>query len=110
MGVAEEEMIMKMLTIVCREYFDDNVLLLFNRLGIKGYTLISGVGGRGKTGAVSGKHSTTDRNMMFLTVLDDAQMATLLTAFKELQATLVKEHHGLEIPIKAFLQPCEMIL
>jgi nitrogen regulatory protein PII len=101
---------MKMLTIVCREKFKEEVLVLFATLGIKGYTVMSGAGGSGDTGAVSGKHGWTDRNMLFLVALDDAQMTTLVTAVKELNVRLVAEHSGREVPLKAFLQPCEVIL
>lgn len=101
---------MQMLTIVCRENFDDDVLVLLNDLGITGYTVMSGVGGSGKTGEVSGKHGWTDRNMLFLVALDDAQMTILVNAVKEMYARLVEEHHGVEIPFKVFLQPCEVIL
>jgi nitrogen regulatory protein PII len=101
---------MQMLTIVCREEYNDDVLIVFNDLGIKGYTVILGAGGSGDTGAVSGKHGWTDRNMLFLVALDDAQMAALVTVVKELHERLVEEHLGLEVPLKAFLQPCEMIL
>ncbi len=101
---------MKMLTIVCREEFDDYVLLLFTELGITGYTVMPGAGGSGKTGAVSGTHGWTDRNTLFMVVLADAEMATLVAGMKELRARLVEEQSGREIPLKAFLQPCELIL
>jgi hypothetical protein len=101
---------MKMLTIVCREEFDDYVLLLFTELGITGYTVMPGAGGSGKTGSVSGTHGWTDRNTLFMVVLADAEMATLVAAMKELRARLVEEQSGREIPLKAFLQPCELIL
>ena len=35
---------MKMLTIVCREKYEDDVLVLFSNLGVKGYTVMSGAG------------------------------------------------------------------
>lgn len=101
---------MKMLTIVCREEFDDYVLLLFNELGITGYTVMPGAGGSGKTGAVSGTHGWTDRNTLFMVALAGTQMASLVAAMKELRARLVEEQSGREIPLKAFLQPCELIL
>jgi len=101
---------MKMLTIVCREEFEDFVLLVFIDLGVKGYTMISGASGSGETGAVSGRHGWTDRNTVFMLTLDEAQMATLVTAMKELRARLVEEQNGVEVPLKAFLQPCEVIL
>jgi Nitrogen regulatory protein P-II len=101
---------MQMLTIVCREKFDFDVLVLFNNLGIKGYTVLSGASGSGETGVVSGKQGSIDRNMLFLVALDEAQMATLVSAIKELHTRLVEEHTGHEVPLKVFLQPCEVIL
>jgi hypothetical protein len=100
---------MQMLTIVSREKFDVNVVALFNKLGIKGYTVISGAGGSGHRGE-AGKHGWADHNVLFLVALDDAQMAALVTAVKELHVRLVGENGGLEVALKAFLQPCEVIL
>ena len=100
---------MKMLTIVCREKFEVNVVALFNQLGIKGYTVVSGAGGSGHRGE-AGKHGWADHNMLFLVALDDAQMATLLTAVKELHVRLVAENGGVDVALKAFLHPCEVIL
>jgi len=101
---------MKMLTIVCREEFKEHVLVLFVTLGIKGYTVIPGAGGSGDTGTVSGTHGWTDRNMLFLVVLDHDQMALLVNAVKKLHADLVTEHGGHEVALKMFLQPCEVML
>lgn len=101
---------MKMLTIVCREQFEDEVLVVFQALGITGYTVIHGVGGSGETGAVSVTHTSHDRNKMLLVALDDDRMATLVQAVKQLQAKLVKEFLGHPVPFKAFLQSCEPIV
>ena len=100
---------MKMLTTVCREKFDVNVIALFNKLGIKGYTVVSGAGGSGHRGE-AGKHGWTDHNTLFLVALDDAQMTTLVSAVKELHLRLVAENGGMEIALKVFLHPCEVIL
>lgn len=101
---------MKMLTIVCREQFEDEVLTVFGALGITGYTVIHGVGGSGETGAVSVTHTWSDRNKLLLVALDDDRMAMLVQAVRELQAKLVKEQLGHPVPFKAFLQPCELIV
>ena len=101
---------MKILTIVCRQKFDDDVLVVFLDLGIKGYTVISGAGGSGETGAVSATHGWTDRNTMFLVALDDEHMIALVNGVKELYVRLMEEHHGREVPLKVFLQPCEVIV
>src|SRR5207248_258077 len=101
---------MKMLTIVCREQFEDEVLVMFKTLGITGYTVIHGVGGSGETGAVSVTHTKGDNNKLLLVALDDDRMVTLVQAVRELQARLVKEFKGHPVAFKAFLQPCEPIV
>jgi hypothetical protein len=101
---------MKMLTIVCREKFEDEVLVIFNSLKISGYTVVHGVGGSGETGAVSVTHTSYDRNKLILVALDDERMTTLVQAVRELQARLVREYMGHPVALKAFLQPCEPIV
>jgi len=44
---------MKMLTIICRENLEGSVVQVLNDLGAKGYTVMSGLGGRGETGTQS---------------------------------------------------------
>jgi nitrogen regulatory protein PII len=101
---------MKMLTIVCREKFEDEVLNIFASLKITGYTVVHGVGGSGETGAVSVTHTSHDRNKLILVALDDERMDILLKAVKQMQARLVEEHLGHPVPFKAFLQPCEPVV
>jgi len=101
---------MKMLTIVCREQYEDEVLVMFNTLGIIGYTVVHAVGGSGETGAVSVTHTHADRNKLLLVALDDDRMATLIQHVKQLQTRLVQERMGHPVPFKAFLQPCELIV
>ena len=102
---------MKMLTIVCREKFEDEVLVMFDSLGITGYTVVHGVGGSGETGAVSVTSAWSHgKNKLLLVALDDDRMTTLVEAVRKLQARLVQEHSGHQVPFKAFLQPCELIV
>jgi len=101
---------MKMLTIICREKFVEEVLAIFATRGIMGYTVIHGAGGGGVTGTVSGTRGWTDRNTLLLVALDNDQMATLMTAVKQLNARLVTDNSGREVALKMFLQPCEVIL
>ena len=101
---------MKMLTIVCREKFEDEVLVMFTSLKISGYTVVHGVGGSGETGAVSVTHTSHDRNKLILVALDDDRMAMLVKAVRDVQARLVQENLGHPVAFKAFLQPCEPIV
>lgn len=101
---------MKMLTIICREQYEDEVLVVFNALGITGYTVIHGVGGSGETGAVSVTHTKATNNKLFLVALEDDRMSLLMEAVRQLQARLVQEHWGHPVPFKAFLQPCDLVV
>ena len=100
---------MKMLTIICRESLESAVVQVLNEVGVKGYTVMSGLGGKGATGAVS-EHSWTDRNVSFMLALDDQQVTPAANAIKQLYMKLLDANHGEEVPLKVFLQPCEVIL
>ena len=101
---------MNMLTIVCNQRFDDEIQALFLMNNIKGYTVIAGVGGSGVTGDVSTGHGWTDKNTLYLITLNEDQMLPLINAVKEVHVRLVAERHGHEVPLKVFLQPCEVIV
>jgi nitrogen regulatory protein PII len=103
---------MKMLHIVCGEKLEEETLALLKDLGIEGYTMISGVGGSGQTGMVSGTGGSTDRNTLFIVALEDdhIHMTQVLIAVREIHARHVHGYRGLEIPLKVFLLPCEVIL
>lgn len=100
---------MKMLTIVCREQFEDEVLVVFSTLKISGYTVVHGVGGSGETGAVSVTHTSHERNKLIFVALDDERMELLVKGVKQLLARLVEERLGHPVPLKAFVQSCEPV-
>lgn len=103
---------MKMLHIVCGEKLEGEVHALFRALGIKGYTVISGVGGSGLTGTVSGAGSSTDRNTLFMVAIEDMNihMTEIVNGVREIHTRHVHGYRGLEIPLKVFLLDCEVIL
>jgi len=107
---------MKMLHIVCGKRFEDEIVALFKKLGIKGYTVISGVGGSGVTGTVSGANSSADHNAntntLFMVALgyESTFLPEIVAALKELRAKHIQGHDDREIPLKVFLQPCEIII
>ncbi|WP_455377147.1 P-II family nitrogen regulator [Petrachloros mirabilis] len=100
---------MKMVTIICREKMQDLVVKLLMEVGVQGYTVMSGLGGRGKTGAVSA-HNWTDRNVSFVVAVEDHHVPSLTDAVKQLYAKLREKQSGEEVPIKVFVQPCEVVL
>lgn len=103
---------MKMLHIVCGKKFEDEVIAIFKEQGLKGYTVISGVGGSGVTGTVSGSDTTGNSNTMFMVALDYESifLPEILAALKAMRAKHVHGHLNHEIPLKVFLQPCEIIM
>lgn len=100
---------MKMVIIICRERLQEAVVRVLNELKIKGYTITSGLGGRGQTGAVS-EHNWTERNVSFMIALEDHEVPSLTDAVKQLYVKLLDKQSGEEVPLKVFLQPCELIL
>jgi nitrogen regulatory protein PII len=100
---------MKMLTIICRNTLETEVRRLLNDLAVDGYTVTSGLGGKGQSGSVS-EHNWTERNVSFMTALEDARVADLADAVKQLYVRLLESNQGEEVPLKVFVQPCEVIL
>ena len=101
---------MKMLTIVCREQFEVEVLAVFSSLKISGYTVVHGVGGSGETGAVSVTRTSYDHNKLILVALDDERMDLLVKGVRQLLARLLEERLGEPVPLKAFVQACEPVV
>jgi hypothetical protein len=105
---------MKMLHIVCGKRFEEEIVVLFQKLGIKGYTVISGVGGSGVTGTVPTSNPPTNQNTntLFMVALgyESSFLPQIVAALKEIRAKHVQGHVDREIPLKVFLQPCEIII
>jgi nitrogen regulatory protein PII len=100
---------MKMLTIICRNTLEGEVRRLLNDLPVDGYTVASGLGGKGQTGSVS-EHNWMERNMSFAIALEDERVPSLTHAIKQLYLKLLDANDGQEVPLKVFLQPCDVIL
>jgi hypothetical protein len=105
---------MKMLQIVCGKRLEEEIVALFKELEIKGYTVISGVRGSGVTGTVPASDSITGHgtNTLFMVALgyEAAFLPRIVAALKELRAKHIQGHDDREIPLKVFLQPCEIII
>jgi nitrogen regulatory protein PII len=100
---------MQMLTIICRDTLESEVRRLLHEQDIKGYTVTSGLGGKGQSGSVS-EHGWTDRNVSFMTAVEDSEVTVLADAVKKLYVKLLAANHGEEVPLKVFVQPCDVIL
>jgi len=105
---------MKMLHIVCGKRLEDEILAMFKKLGIKGYTVISGVGGSGVTGTIAASNSLNSHNTntLYMVALgyESTFLPQIVAALKELRAKHIQGHDDREIPLKVFLQPCEIII
>ncbi len=105
---------MKMLHVVCGKGFEEEIIALFRDFGLRGYTMISGVGGGGVTGTVSPSDisANTDTNTLFMVALDfeSTYLPQILDGLREVRAKYTHGHHDREIPLKVFLQPCEIIM
>lgn len=51
-----------MLLIVCGKRFETTIVAILNEVGLKGHTVISGVGDRGVTETVSGPDTSTEQS------------------------------------------------
>ena len=84
---------MKMLTIICRNTLEADIRRLLNDFQVDGYTVTSGLGGKGQTGSVS-EHNWMERNVSFMTALEDHQVAALADAVKKLYVKLLEANQG----------------
>ncbi|MGC4099636.1 MAG: hypothetical protein QM706_21285 [Nitrospira sp.] len=105
---------MKMLHIVCGNRYEEEIIAIFKNLGLNGYTVISGVGGSGVTGTVPASNSLPGHrtNTLFMVALgyEAAYLPKIVAALKELRAKHIQGHDDREIPLRVFLQPCEIII
>ncbi len=105
---------MKMLYIICGKRFEEEVVAMFKELGVKGYTVISEVGGSGVTGSVPVTNTLPDhrKNTLFLVALgyEATFLPQIVAALKELRGKYTQGHGDREIPLKVFVQPCEIII
>lgn len=99
-----------MLTIICRGILEDEVIALLRAVQVQGYTQVSKVMGEGKTGTVPGEHAWAELNSLFLVALSDEHVHELVSGLRSLHEQYMKERHGQEVPLKLFMQSCEMIL
>ena len=76
--------------------------------------MISGVGGSGVTGTVPASNSITNygTNTLFMVALgyESTFLPKIVAALKEIRAKHIQGHDDREIPLKVFLQPCEIII
>jgi hypothetical protein len=78
-----------MLHIVCGKRFETEIVAIFNEVGLKGHTVILGVGGRGMTGTISGPDTSTDESSVIRSALSFlTQDARIISGLMNLSTTL----------------------
>lgn len=78
------------------------------KTGVKAYTILSNVMGKGVTGRVYGTFLNPDINTMICAVLPSDEADRAVQALKTLHAERKESSHGdTPIPLKVFSFPCE---
>jgi hypothetical protein len=97
---------MKAIFISAFQAFYDEVIAIFDRLQIRGFTYWNETQGRGTHEGEPhyGTHAWPALNCSFLTIIDDNKVDELLDALKELDQSA--EQQGL----RAFVLPCEKMM
>lgn len=104
---------MRILIIVVRDTMLSDLEQLLHNSGVKAYTILSNVMGKGVTGRVYGTFLNPDINAIILAVLHPDQANRAISALKMLhgerkEASRKEDPHGDQpIPLKVFSFPCE---
>jgi hypothetical protein len=69
-----------------------------------------GIAGSGEAGKVSGSRDKRDHNNLLTIALDEGPMTRLAEAVKALHSRLDEENPRVKVPLKAFMQPCELVV
>jgi hypothetical protein len=97
---------MKAIFISAFQAFYDEIIIIFDKLEIRGFTYWNETQGRGTFGGDPhyGTHAWPMLNCSFLTFIEDKKADELLCALKELEKSA--EQQGL----RAFVMPCEKMM
>ena len=98
---------MKTLIIVARDSMLSDLETLLQENGVKAYTIMSNVMGKGVTGRVFGTFLNPDTNAIIFAVLSPDQADTAVSALQTLHATRKASSRDTPIPLKVFSFPCE---
>ena len=98
---------MKTLIIVARDSMLSDLEDLLQRNGVKAYTIMSNVMGKGVSGRVFGTFLNPDTNAIIFAVLPPEQAGQAIHALQALHATRKAASQDTPIPLKVFSFPCE---
>ena len=99
---------MRTLIIVARDSMLGDLEELLSKNGVKAYTILSNVMGKGVTGRVFGTFLNPDINTIIFAVLEPDQADRAINALKTLHSGRKESSHDDKpIPLKVFSFPCE---
>ena len=98
---------MKTLIIVARDSMLSDLENLLQENGVKAYTIMSNVMGKGVSGRVFGTFLNPDTNAIIFAVLPPEQAGQAIHALQALHATRKAASQDTPIPLKVFSVPCE---
>ena len=99
---------MKTLIIVARDSMLSDLERLLESTGVRAYTILSNVMGKGVTGRMYGTFLNPDINAIIFAVLPTDQADKAVSALKIFHATHKNlSHDDKPIPLKVFSFPCE---
>lgn len=99
---------MKLLVLVFRSTFNEEVLRVLDGLKLPGYTESPQVYGTGTMGRVFDSHAWPGYNSMVLSALEEKDARRTVKALEEFSRSRDKE--GEHVPIRVFAVPCEQLL
>jgi nitrogen regulatory protein PII len=100
---------MKLVLIVFNFIYDEPIRAMIERLQLPGFTEVHRVFGTGESGKRYATHAFPGHDTMFLTVVPEGRVASLLAEiaqFKQGLADRARRHGG----IKAFVLPVEQVV
>ena len=98
---------MKTLIIVARDSMLSDLENLLQENGVKAYTIMSNVMGKGVSGRVFGTFLNPDTNAIIFAVLPPEQAGQAIHALQALHATRKAASQDTPIPLEVFSFPCE---
>lgn len=99
---------MKMLILVFRSTFNEQVLGVLDELELPGYTESSEVYGTGSMGRAFDSHAWPGYNSMVLSAVGEDDARKVARALKELSERLTAQ--GEKVPLRMFAVPCEQLI
>ena len=101
---------MKLLLIIFRDSIEEEIQGLLKELDVKAFTELRKVEGRGETGAALHSFTWPGANSMILAALEGDQAELVVGRLKAFRDQRLQQQHGVKIPMRVFVLPCEQVV